>query len=71
MTIIEAFNTKKPLTRRDKSWYYMSAYGNYTYILAGTFIEPTFFLEQIYLTPQDILADDWIIKEDLTIETVE
>lgn len=68
MTFIEAIKTCKPLTRRNKSWtytytgvYYMEM-NRTEHTIPGTFIEPTFFLEHIRLTRQDILARDWIVK---------
>lgn len=75
MTFIEAIKTGQPLTRRNKSWtfatYMMMGMSKvYTTITPGTFINPNFFLEVVKLTQKDILADDWIVQETLTMETV-
>lgn len=75
MTLIEAIRTGLPLTRLNKSWTYINlmTYGAIMRgtILPNTFIDPQFFLSQIRLDTDDILADDWIVKNDLKYETVE
>lgn len=67
MTIIEAFKTGKPLTRKNRVFSYESTYTNIsmptTHIIPGTFIDPWFLLSTVDLSIEDILAKDWVVKK--------
>lgn len=73
MTFIEAIKTRLPLTRKNKGWHYKLHYAHIynAYSSPGTFFEPTCFLENVILTYDDIIAEDWVVKEDIAYETVE
>lgn len=78
MTFSDAIKSGLPLTRKDKTWCYINymsffALSNPTYIYPNTFIDPDFFLSQIKLTKEDIIANDWIVKgfAPTDFETVE
>lgn len=81
MTFIEAIKTKRPLTRKDRCWSYTIRTNNYFIgsplrfqVTPNTFIDPDYFLENFSLTPQDILAEDWIVQgvfKQYDYETVE
>lgn len=69
MTFQAAIRTGLPLTRKRKTWIYTNQYSywammNPTAIFPGTFIDAEFFLNQIRLTKEDVLAKDWIVKRD-------
>lgn len=64
MTIIEAVLLNRPLTRKDKTWYYISRImGVRMAIKPNTFIDRNHFFDIIPLTPEDILANDWIVMD--------
>lgn len=75
MTIIEAIQSKLPIRRKDKGFSFINemnygAMSHRTYIIPNSWIDPEFFLAQMRLTKEDILADDWEVKLDFEMEYI-
>lgn len=68
MNFIEAIKSGKPLRRSGKStWSSITAtmFGpTYYNTLGNSYIQPDFLLNYIFLRKEDILAEDWEIKND-------
>lgn len=76
MTFQEAIETGLPIRRSDKIFKYTHSslvFGGtfLTTIMPDTFINPEFFLEEIPLTKEDILAKDWEVKFEFEMEECE
>jgi hypothetical protein len=61
MTIIEAIKSGKAIGRKGHSFYIHQCHSDKT--AAHGLFEPTYFLDCVSLTKEDILADDWEIEE--------
>lgn len=73
MNFIEAIETGLPIRRKDKGFSYINdmtyfAMRNPTYILPNTWINPEFFLQQIRITTEDVLATDWEVRIEFEME---